>query len=84
MVAARIRALIRVDARESLRQCSRPVLCLAGRDDRIVPGNNVDEMVCVQPSIRVRTIEGKHFAIYTNPVATAVAITDFIDQGESA
>lgn len=80
MVAARIRALLQVDARELLKTCPVPVLCLAGSDDGIVPHDNVEEMVCVRPSTQVRMIEGQHFAIYTNPNAAADAIMEFMNQ----
>lgn len=82
MVAARIRALLRVDARALLRDCPRPVLCLAGRDDGIVPQCNVEEMLRVRPSARVRLIEGRHFAIYTNAPAAAAAIAEFMADNE--
>jgi len=78
MVAARIRTLLNVDAREHLRSCPHPVLCIAGSHDGVVPLRNVEEIVRVRPSVRVRTIEGRHFAIYTNPTAAANAITEFM------
>ena len=80
MVAARIRALLQVDAGELLKGCPVPVLCLAGSDDGIVPHDNVEEMVCVRPSAQVRMIEGQHFAIYTNSNAAAAAIMEFMNQ----
>ena len=78
MVAARIRTLLNVDAREHLRSCPHPVLCIAGSHDGVVPLRNVEEIVRVRPSVRVRTIEGRHFAMYTNPTAAANAITEFM------
>ena len=78
MVAARIRALLQVDARELLKDCPAPVLCLAGRDDGIVPHSNVKEIACVRPSAQVRMIDGQHFALYTNPTAAVAAITEFM------
>ena len=80
MVAARIRSLLQVDARELLRTCPVPVLCLAGSDDGIVPHSNVKEIACVQPSVQVRMIDGQHFALYTNPTAAADAITEFMNR----
>lgn len=80
MVAERVRALLQVDARQLLKTCPVPVLCLAGLDDGIVPHDNVEEMVCVRPSAQVRMIEGQHFAIYTNPTAAAAAIEAFIEK----
>ncbi len=82
MVAARIRALLQVDARGLLMHCPAPVLCLAGSDDEIVPHGNVEEMVRLRPSAQVRMIEGRHFAIYTNPNAAAEAIEAFMRGGD--
>jgi len=80
MVAARIRSLLQMDARERLKNCPVPVLCLAGSDDGIVPHSNVKEIACVQPSVQVRMIEGQHFALYTNPKAAAGAIQEFMTE----
>ena len=78
MIAARVRTLLAVDARALLQSCPCPVLCLAGNKDGIVPHRNVEDMVQVRPSVSVRTIEGHHFAIYTNPSATVEAVVDFM------
>ena len=82
--AARAAALIDVDAREYLRTCPCPVLCLAGTRDRIVPQRNVEEIVRVRPSVSVRMIEGRHYVMYTNPTAAADAIAEFMSQRESS
>jgi pimeloyl-[acyl-carrier protein] methyl ester esterase len=79
IVAARIRSLLNVDARELLRRCPAPVLCIAGSNDGVVPWRNVEEIVRVRPSVSVRRIKGRHFAIYTNPTATMEAITAFME-----
>lgn len=83
MVAARIRTLLDVDARELLRDCPQPVFCLAGREDGIVPRSNVEEIMRVRPSVQVRLIDGCHFAIYTNPTVAATAIAEFLIQEQS-
>lgn len=82
MIASRIRALLSVDARESLRVCPCPILCLAGSADGIVPRRNVEEIIGVKPSASVCLLEGDHFVIYTNPRATAEAVVDFIKRQE--
>ena len=79
IVAARIRSLLNVDARERLKKCQAPVLCIAGSNDGVVPWRNVEEIVRVRPSVSVRRIKGRHFAIYTNPTATMEAITAFME-----
>ncbi|MFO0775698.1 MAG: alpha/beta hydrolase [Nitrospiraceae bacterium] len=79
MVAARMRAVLAVDAREPLRTCPQPVLCLAGRADRVVPFRNVDDIVRIRPSTAVQLLEGDHFALYTHPQSAAQAIARFMD-----
>ena len=78
VVAARIRALLTIDVRQLLKDCSVPVLCIAGESDGVVPKGNVEEIVRLRPSVRVRIIRGSHFALYTNPSGAAKAITDFL------
>jgi pimeloyl-ACP methyl ester carboxylesterase len=77
----RVRALLTVDARESLRRCRPPVLYLASSHDQVVPPHNVAEIVHIRPSVQVRTIAGYHLALYTNPAAAASAICEFLAQG---
>lgn len=82
MIAARIRTLLNVDARDLLQDCPHRVLCIAGSHDRIVPHHNVEEIVRLQPSAAVRLIAGHHFAIYTNPNAVADAIAEYMRSQE--
>lgn len=83
VVAARVRALLTVDAREPLRRCRQPVLYLASSHDEVIPRRTVAEIVQVRPSVQVRTIEGRHLAMYTNPAAVAHVILEFIAPGAS-
>jgi pimeloyl-ACP methyl ester carboxylesterase len=78
VLAARVRALLGVDARAQLRGCRKPVLCIASGDDKVVPSRNVDEIVQVQPAVKVVTIPGPHLAMYTNPLAAADTIAEFL------
>jgi pimeloyl-ACP methyl ester carboxylesterase len=57
---------------------------LAGSRDRVVPARNAEELVRELPSVKVVTIDGPHLALYTNPVAAADAIVEFIIDRESA
>jgi len=83
-VAARVRTVLDLDVRDDLRRCTHPVLCLAGSRDVVVPCGNVDDIVKARPSAEMRTIEGRHFALYTNPRAAADVIMDFINRQEMA
>jgi pimeloyl-[acyl-carrier protein] methyl ester esterase len=84
VIAARIRALLTVDAREVLRHCQQPILYLAGSHDRVVPFRHVKEITNIRPSVQVHTIEGRHMALYTNPEATVRVILEFVARRESA
>jgi pimeloyl-ACP methyl ester carboxylesterase len=83
-IAARVRAILRLDAREALRRCPHAVLYIAGRHDNVVPRSAVNEIVRTRPSVHVRVIEGRHFALYTNPDAVADTVRAFIAQREPA
>ena len=80
VLAARLRAILGVDAREPLRGCSQPVLYIASSRDDIVPRHNLDEIMQLRPSVQVVTIDGPHQAMYTNPHAAAQAIASFISR----
>jgi pimeloyl-[acyl-carrier protein] methyl ester esterase len=83
VVAARVRAPLTVDASEPLRRCRPPVLYLASSHDEVVPPRNGAEIVRIRPSVQVRTIAGRHLALYTNPEAAAYTILEFLAQEES-
>jgi pimeloyl-[acyl-carrier protein] methyl ester esterase len=80
-LAARTRAIARLDATECLRACSRPVLYLAGSRDKVVPRRNAEEVLRESRSAKLVTIEGRHLALYTNPEAAVEAIVEFISEG---
>jgi pimeloyl-ACP methyl ester carboxylesterase len=84
ILVARARAVLKLDARECLRDCPRPVLYLAGSRDRIVPSRNARDVVRTAPSTKVVTIDGPHLALYTNPGAAAHAIAAFMRDREMA
>lgn len=83
VVAARLRAILAVDAREPLRGCRQPVLYIASSRDDIVPRRNVDEIMRVRPSVKVVTIAGRHLAMYTNPHSAAQTIAKFIAEANA-
>jgi pimeloyl-ACP methyl ester carboxylesterase len=82
VIAARLRAIASVDARELLQACRQPLLCIASSRDAIVPRRNAEELLRLRPTARFVAIDGPHLALFTNPHAAAAAIAEFI--GESA
>jgi pimeloyl-ACP methyl ester carboxylesterase len=73
-MARRVRALLSVDATETLRCCEIPVVYLASSRDVIVPRRNAEEIVRHKPTTRLVVIDGPHMALYTNPQEAADAI----------
>jgi pimeloyl-ACP methyl ester carboxylesterase len=73
-LAARARAVLRLDARDLLRRCEAPIVYIASSRDSIVPRGNADEIVSLVPSSRRILIDGPHMALYTDPRTAADAI----------
>ncbi len=73
-LARRIRALLSVDASDTLGRCETTLVYLASSRDRLVPRRNADEIVRLRPSTQVMVIDGPHMALYTQPHDAAAAI----------
>ena len=83
ILAARVREILTLDARDHLRGCPRPVLYVAGSSDKVVPRRNAEEVVRELPSTKVVTIHGPHLALYTNPIAAVHAIVGFMRESSN-
>jgi pimeloyl-ACP methyl ester carboxylesterase len=80
VMAHRVRAVLRVDVRRELAECTVPILYLHGDRDRLVRGHNFAEISRVQPAVRCARIAGApHMVLQLHPAAAAAAICDFID-----
>ena len=83
-LAARARAIRRVDARADLMAVQQPLLYLGSLRDRVVPPGNLEQMRALRPDLRVASLDGDHFALYADPAAAAAAIVSFLVQVERA
>lgn len=77
-LAARARAIARVDARQELVALVQPVLYLRAAGDRIVPSHNLEQVRSLRPATAVAELPGGHFMLYTHPAASAAAIAAFV------
>jgi pimeloyl-ACP methyl ester carboxylesterase len=84
ILADRAKAILALDARDSLRGCLWPVLYLAGSRDKVIPRRNVEEILKELPATKVVTVDGPHLALYTNPEPAVSAIVDFINDAEAS
>ena len=58
------------------------MLCIRFADDKVVPREFSEEILCYQPSAQIVTIPGDHFALWKNAACWTEAITRFA-QGAS-
>src|SRR5262245_10846415 len=81
--AARVRAVLDVDIRPTLRRCRQPILCISFRDDALVPRRNVDDILRDAPSATAVTLPGGHFTGCTNSGALADEVEKFVAGSET-
>jgi pimeloyl-ACP methyl ester carboxylesterase len=78
VLAHRLRTVIRVDAREALRNCTKPILYLLATEDRLVNGRGLRDIVSVKPEVNHIEIDGPHLLLQRNPKAAIKAIECFL------
>jgi pimeloyl-ACP methyl ester carboxylesterase len=77
-LAARMRAVLALDAAPLARTCPVPLHYLAAARDRVVPHAHGAEILGLSPGSRLAVIEGPHMALYTHPHAAAQAISAWL------
>jgi pimeloyl-ACP methyl ester carboxylesterase len=77
---ARMREIATVDMREQFACIKLPILYLRARDDMLIPTRISLQLQRLQPSMAIAEIDGPHFLLQTQAVATATAITRFISE----
>jgi pimeloyl-ACP methyl ester carboxylesterase len=78
VIAARLRAVTRVDATASLRACRVPLLVLSARSDAVVPAGCTRHLLDHAPAADWVEFPGPHLLLQTRPEAAATAIEDFL------
>ena len=77
---ARLRAMSRVDVRESARRLSLPTLYLRATEDRMVPRSAGDELGGLAMHAKIIEIEAPHFLLQARPLEAARAISEFMQR----
>lgn len=78
VMAARVREVLSVNARELLQRCAVPLLYLSGGRDALVPPRVRDELRRIRPDIESVTIDAPHLVLQLAPEAAAMAIEIFL------
>lgn len=77
-LAARVRTICSVDARDDLRAVRQPLLYLHSLRDRVVPIRNLDGIRTLRPDLQVVGLAGGHLALYAEAATAAAAIGRFV------
>ena len=71
VLASRLRAVMRCDAREELRRTRQPLLYLQAARDRLVPQAAAADILHCRPDGRIARIAAPHFVLQTKPSEAA-------------
>jgi pimeloyl-ACP methyl ester carboxylesterase len=78
VMAARARAILRVDATADLRACPVPVSYLQALRDRVVSTSSLRRILVARPDVAVRRIDAPHLVLQTAPARSLVAIRELL------
>lgn len=79
VVAARVRALFKVDVQDDLRALDLPLLYLQALRDQVVRRHNLEGIRKIRPDIRVASIDTRHFLLQLEPKRAAAEIVSFCE-----
>lgn len=74
---ARIRAVLAVDCTPLLSRVNVPVLCLRGREDRLIFASAATHLARHLPAMQLVTLDGPHWLLQTKPAEAAAALRAF-------
>lgn len=77
-LAARARAALAIDVRETLRRLGQPVLCVSYDADTVVRSHCTEEILAHCDRARLVTLPGGHLAMFSDPAPLAAEIVRFI------
>lgn len=86
VLAARVREVLMVDVRAELAEINVPIQYLRAAKDRLVSVECMEEIVTIQPSTAVATIDAPHLLLQCEPQICARVISEFVQMlqgGES-
>jgi pimeloyl-ACP methyl ester carboxylesterase len=71
VLAARAKAICRVDCREELRQCPAPIHAMVAEEDRIIPSRQTGLFRSIRPDMQVHRFASPHLILQCAPNETA-------------
>ncbi|MBL9203731.1 MAG: alpha/beta hydrolase [Opitutaceae bacterium] len=80
VLSHRIHTILTVDAAESLRRATVPILYLQAARDRVVPARTFLTIRMIRPDAELKTISSSHLLLQARPSETWTAISDFLSR----
>ena len=80
--AARLRAVLTLDAGVALKDCPVPVLYLQARQDALIRPHNLRGMLQLRPDLEVAIIPGPHWLLQSQPEQAVNAMLAFLQRHE--
>jgi len=77
-MAARARAIHRVDVSDALRACPVPLLYLRAADDRVVSASSWNQIAEIKPDAYLVELPGPHLILQAQPALALAAIEQFL------
>jgi pimeloyl-ACP methyl ester carboxylesterase len=80
VLAARARAVLKVDASDALLRCPVPILSLEGRRDRLIPTAVRHRIRFLRPDAEIVVLDAPHFLLQRAPEASAQVVARFLSR----
>ena len=77
-LAARVRAVLRVDVSDALRACPVPLLYLRASDDRVISASSWKRIAEIRPDACLEELPGPHLILQTQPALAIARIERFL------
>lgn len=78
VMAARARAILRVDVSDALAACPVPLLYLRAADDRVISASSWKRIAEIRPDACLEELPGPHLLLQTQPALALTAIEGFL------
>jgi pimeloyl-ACP methyl ester carboxylesterase len=78
VLAARVRAVLEVDATEAFVACPVPVLYVGAQRDALLRNGIAEELQALRPELEIASLPAPHLVLQTHPPESAALVTSFL------
>jgi pimeloyl-ACP methyl ester carboxylesterase len=78
VLSHRVREIMNVDVRKALANLKQPLLVMQGRQDKVVPTKNAQQMKALAPHAKLEEMDGPHLLLQTRSAQCCEKIATFL------